>query len=86
MSSTQQAITEEELNVLKRFAMTWIAVYHSIPPKELLGLFLLIHRINKQIQAMQKSIAAIHIAQAPTVAAFHAQAVANMHNQRSMMR
>ena len=82
----QQKITAQELEVLKRFTMAFVSVYHFMPPKEILGLFIMVQRISKQIESLPKSISVITIAQAPTVSAFHAQAIANIQSQRSMMR
>lgn len=87
MSEIQQPnITVQELEVLKQFTMSFITVYSFMPPKEFLGIFLTLHRLAKQIEALKKSIPTITITQAPTLTAFHAQALANIQQQRSMMR
>lgn len=82
----QPQLTVEELRLLKRFTVTWIAVYRIMPPEQILELFLFIHRLNKQLELLQKSVSNITITQASTVSDFHRQAVANIQHQRSMMR
>lgn len=82
----QSTITARELEVLKQFTMSFMTVYSFMPPKEFLGIFLTLHRLAMQLETLKKSIPTITIAQAPTLDAFHAQAIANIQSHRSMMR
>lgn len=82
-------LTHSELEALKKFAISWITVYRFIPPEAMLGLFLFIHRLNKQLELVQKSISQITIAQAPNVFGFSRELHnidVQQHINRSMMR
>lgn len=83
---TVEQLTVSELESLKRFTVTFIAVYRIMPPKELLSLFIMVQRIAQQIIEAQKAVAKITIVQAPTLNSFHSQAIANIQHSRSMMR